>query len=71
MSTANLQAVARRLEAAVLALSEQSHTPAEMYSLYEMVAIGILDSEHEDFPPGILEAYLLGYLAGLPLAPED
>ena len=67
MNKPALLAVGQRLESAVRALSTTPLSPQEVYDLYEMVAIQILDSEFQDYPEGVLEAYLLGYLAGLPL----
>lgn len=32
--------------------------PQAQFDRYEMLAIQILDSEHANFPPGILEEYL-------------
>lgn len=58
-----LAEVRARLEEAVAALPGEATDPQELYDRYEMVAIEILDSEHADFCPGMLESYLREYLA--------
>ncbi|NHN38964.1 hypothetical protein G8764_16770 [Pseudomaricurvus alcaniphilus] len=54
----NLAEVYARLEEAVSRLADQATTPQEQFDQYEMLAIQILDSEHQDFTPGRLEEYL-------------
>ena len=56
-----------RLEEAVAALPGEPADPAELYDRYEMVAIQILDSEAEEYTPGVLEEYLLARLAQIQL----
>ncbi len=68
MPDRDLSSVATRLEAAVIGLSTEPASADDLYAVYEMIAVQILDSEHQDFPDGVLEAYLLGYLAALPLS---
>lgn len=61
-----LGAVGARLEAAALqSLPESAHDPPAVYDHYEMLAIQILDSEHADYAPGVLQHYLEVYLADL------
>lgn len=67
MSDHDLSAVGKRLEAAVIGLSSHPVSASELYELYEMVAIQVLDSEHACHPQGVLEAYLKGFLDALPL----
>lgn len=55
---AELRAVCARLEEAVALLPGSPGSPQEQYERYEEMAIAILDSEHADFRPGLLEAYL-------------
>jgi len=50
-----------RLEKAVDDLPKAT-TPLKQYEQYEMIAIQILDSEHEDFDEGFLEKCLMEYL---------
>lgn len=58
MTHRDLAAVSARLEEAVRMLPEQPATPQETFDQYESVATAILDSEHTDFKPGLLEEYL-------------
>lgn len=62
MPTRNLAEVRARLEEAVAALPGEPTTPAEIFERLEMVAIQILDSEHDQYMPGILEELLMTYL---------
>jgi hypothetical protein len=62
MPVRNLAEVRVRLEKAVAALPGEPTTPADQFERLEMVAIQILDSEHTEFTPGILEEYLMTYL---------
>ncbi len=59
---ATLREVRARLEEAVSLLPGSTGSPQDRYNQYEEVAIAILDSEHSEFPPGLLEAYLQTYL---------
>lgn len=65
MTIRSLAEVGARLEEAVALLPGEPASPQALYDRYEMVAIAILDSEHADFPAGVLEAYLAAYLARL------
>ena len=58
MTIRALAEVAARLEEAVSLLPGEPTNPAETFQRYESVAIAILDSEHTDFIPGLLEEYL-------------
>ena len=53
-----LAEVGARLEEAVQSLPGDPIDAQEAFDRYESVAIAILDSEHADFIPGELEAYL-------------
>ncbi|MEM6483968.1 MAG: hypothetical protein AAF662_03135 [Pseudomonadota bacterium] len=59
---ADLRAVGARLEEAVALLPGDPASPQDLYDRYEMVAIAILDSEHAEFAPRVLEHYLTLYL---------
>lgn len=67
MPIRDLAEVGARLEETV-----RSHPDGDLYDArrlyqsYEMVAIAILDSEHTDYPPDELRAYLAGLLCRLP-----
>lgn len=54
----DLAAVGARLEEAAQLLPGTPADNAETFDRYESVAIAILDSEHSDFTPGLLEKYL-------------
>lgn len=56
--------VGARLEEAVKCLA-QIRPNDDRNQLYAEIAIAILDSEHQDFAPGALEAYLTDYLSHL------
>jgi len=58
MTSRSLAEVSARLEEAVSLLPGEPADPAETFDRYESVAIAILDSEHTDFTPGLLEEYL-------------
>ncbi len=64
MPIRDLAEVGARLEETV-----RSHPDGDLYDArrlyqsYEMVAIAILDSEHTDYPPDELRAYLAHFLA--------
>ena len=58
MTTGDIGSVRPRLESAVAALPGFSADATEAYEHYEQIAIAMLDSEHEDFTPGLLEEYL-------------
>lgn len=58
MTHRDLAAVGARLEEAARLLPGEPADNADVYERYESVAIAILDSEHTDFDPGLLEEYL-------------
>ncbi len=62
MTIRNLAEVRARLEEAVLLLQGEPANPAEKYDRYEQVAIQILDSEHDWYPPGLLQELLMTLL---------
>ena len=72
MTARNLAEVGARLEKCVAGLPGKPSDSAEIYERYEMVAIAILDSEFDDFEPGLLEEYLQQtlYLKRLELGQE-
>ncbi|KJS04720.1 MAG: hypothetical protein VR73_13725 [Gammaproteobacteria bacterium BRH_c0] len=57
-----LAEVGLRLESAVAGLPGEPTDAQDLFDRYEMTAIQILDSEHQDFIPGILEEYLMTLL---------
>jgi hypothetical protein len=58
----SLRAAGLRLEEATALLPGVPADPADLFDRYERVAIAILDSEHSDFTPGLLEEYLMSLL---------
>ncbi len=72
MTIRNLAEVGAHLEKAVSGLQGEPTDTAEIYERYESVAIAILDSEFDDFEPGLLEEYLQQtlYLKRLELGQE-
>lgn len=56
--TGDLSRVRARLESAVALLPGQPAGAQEEYSRFEETSAAILDSEFQDFRPGILEKYL-------------
>ncbi len=62
MTIRKLAEVGARLEKSVMALSSEDLSPTELYELYEMIAIQILDSYFMDYPEDDLESYLKAYL---------
>ena len=63
MKSCNLAEVSARLEEAVARITGPPANPGELYDRFEMTAISILDSEHENYPEGVLYDFLLGYLS--------
>jgi hypothetical protein len=59
---ATLQGVRVRLEEAAALLPGEPGSPQELYDRLEEVAIAILDSEHTEWPTGMLEEYLMLWL---------
>lgn len=64
MTYPDLPEVRARLEKAVEHLATVRPTDDRM-QLYADASIAILDSEHMDYPEGVLEAYLIEYLQRL------
>ena len=62
MTIRNLAEVRIRLEETVTTLPEQATNAAELFDLYEEIAIEVLDSEFDHYPVGALEDYLQRYL---------
>ena len=62
MTHRDIAAVRARLEEAVAALPGDPADAAELFCRLENVSIQILDSEFEDFPPGMLQELLMSYL---------
>jgi len=55
--------ISARLQEAVERITGPPDNAADLYKLYEMSAIAILDSEHENYPEGELCEFLMGHLA--------
>ena len=51
-----------RLEDAVARLPGSASTPAELFDLYEQIAIQTLDSEYMNFDDTVLERYFRAFL---------
>lgn len=62
MTIRSLSEVSARLEKAVMQTSIPIETPADLYELYEITAIQILDSNFDAFPEGVLEEHLINIL---------
>ena len=62
MTHRDIAEVRARLEKAVSGLPGESADSAELFNRTEQVAIQILDSEFEDYPPGLLQELLMSYL---------
>jgi hypothetical protein len=56
--TGDLSRVRARLEIAVALIPDKPATVEEEYERFELTAAAILDSEFQDFRPGVLETYL-------------
>ena len=65
MTIRSLAEVGARLEDAVTGLPGEADTPEQLYDRYEAMAIAILDSEHTQWPEGVLEGYLRDHLQAL------
>ncbi len=55
--------ISARLEEAVERITGPLVDAEDLYERFEMTAISILDSEHENYPEGELCEYLMDYLA--------
>jgi hypothetical protein len=62
MTISKLAEVRARLDKSAQRLTSKPPDTQEEFDQYESLAIAILDSEHEDFAPGILEEYLMTLL---------
>ena len=62
MTHRDIAEVRARLERAVAGLPGNCVDSAEIFNRTEQVAIQILDSEFEDYPPGMLQELLMSYL---------
>lgn len=62
MTSQDLLEVSARLEEAVERIPDRANDAEEIFQLYEMTAISILDSECFNYPDGELYLYLLEYL---------
>jgi hypothetical protein len=67
-SQEGLLEVSARLEEAVLHIPGKPSNAEEIYERFEMTAISILDSEHENWPEGVLCGHLSDYLSEKRLA---
>ncbi|MBL1321329.1 MAG: hypothetical protein COA63_009770 [Methylophaga sp.] len=55
--------ISARLEEAVARITGPPDNPEELYDRFEMSAIAILDSQHVNYPEGVLCAYLAAILS--------
>jgi hypothetical protein len=62
MTIRDIAEVRTRLESAVAGLAGEPADAADLYDLYEQIAIQILDSEFDGYPPGLLQEYLMTLL---------
>ena len=62
MCIRDLAEVRARLEETVAGLPGEPADSAELFDRYEQVAIQVLDSEFEAYPPGLLQELLMSYL---------
>ena len=62
MTHRDIAAVRARLEKAVAGLPGEPVDAADVFNRTEQVAIQTLDSEFEDYPPGMLQELLMSYL---------
>lgn len=63
MTSQELLEVGVRLEEAVLRITGPPSDAEELYDRFEMTAISILDSEHGNYPEGVLCGHLMDYLS--------
>ena len=63
MTSQDLLEVSARLEEAVLRITGPPDNAEDLYERFEMTAISILDSEHGNYPEGVLCGYLRGILS--------
>ncbi|PHS23656.1 MAG: hypothetical protein COA83_09535 [Methylophaga sp.] len=73
MTSQNLLEVSARLQEAVERITDPPDNAEDIYDRFEMTAIAILDSEHENYPEGDLSRHLEAILSakrrGLGLEP--
>jgi hypothetical protein len=62
MTIRDIAEVRSRLEEAVASLLGEPANAAELFERTEELAIQILDSEHDWYPPGQLQELLMSYL---------
>ena len=62
MQHRNIAEVRARLEEAVAGLPGEPADAAELFERTEELAVQILDSEHDWYPPGQLQELLMSYL---------
>ena len=62
MTIRDIAEVRSRLEKDLAGLPGESNNPAELFERTEGIAIQILDSEHDWYPPGQLQELLMSYL---------
>jgi len=63
MTSQDLLEVSARLEEAVLRITGPPDNAEDLYERFEMTAISILDSEHGNYPEGVLCRYLEAILS--------
>jgi len=63
MTSQDLLEVSARLEEAVLRITGPPDNAEDLYERFEMTAISILDSEHGNYPEGVLCGHLRGILS--------
>ena len=62
MTIRDIAEVRARLDKTVDQLPGNPTTPTDLFDRTEQVAIQILDSEHDWYPPGMLQELLMSYL---------
>jgi len=55
--------ISARLEEAVERITGPPDNAVDLYERFEMTAISILDSEHENWPDGVLTGHLMAILS--------
>jgi len=55
--------ISARLEKAVERITGPPDNAEELYERFEMTAISILDSEHENYPEGVMTGHLMAILS--------
>lgn len=62
MTIRDIAEVRTRLEEAVAGLPGEPADAADLFNRTEQVAIQMLDSEFDDYPPGLMQELLMSYL---------